>query len=417
MSEGGRCFVIRPFAEEFQNVWDFAIKPAIERAGLDPWDGQEERLGSNIVHKDISTQIWNAKVIIADVSGRNANVMYELGMAHAAKKPVVMLLEDSEAAPFDVAHIRYMKYQKTNLRALQDKLVERLRSTIDMGEGDHTDFFPELKIITREVAAEMEYLRANLTPLKITAAPEGADIFFNDRWLGHGSANVLVNKCAERNTISATTVGFYEIHRQIETGEIDGGHIHIELEPLRDDGDVIQRLSKRLPAWLRDRRRDPKNPVLMRAIANYLLATGEHADAREEIDELLLAAPGWYLAPNQLGLYYGMRGELDESLAWYKRTCALSEHHYIGHYNMACVYALKGQSKEALEHLRAITENPSFVSTIRAANSNLSKDSDFASLIADPETRRIFRDIELFLFPNSPEPEESAKAGMQGYIF
>src|SRR4051794_16675899 len=98
------CFVIRPFSPLMQNVWDLAIKPAVEAAGLKPWDGQESSLGTNVIHRDISRLVWNSTLIVADLTDRNPNVMYELGLAHAAKKPTILLLEEGDLPPLDVSH-------------------------------------------------------------------------------------------------------------------------------------------------------------------------------------------------------------------------------------------------------------------------------------------------------------------------
>ena len=109
-----QCFVLMPFSGDFKNQWELAFKPAIESAGLIPWRGDEKSFGTNIIMSDVTRSISKAKLIIADLTGKNPNVMYELGLAHAAKKPVIMLAQKEEDVPFDLKHIRFLKYDNKN---------------------------------------------------------------------------------------------------------------------------------------------------------------------------------------------------------------------------------------------------------------------------------------------------------------
>ncbi len=62
----------------------------------------------------IVDQIWlgihSAKVLVAELTGRNSNVFYELGLAHALQKPVVLVSSNEDDVPFDVQHIRVIYY-------------------------------------------------------------------------------------------------------------------------------------------------------------------------------------------------------------------------------------------------------------------------------------------------------------------
>jgi len=401
---GQRCFVLRPFSADYQNVWDLAIKPAIEKVGLDPWDGQEERLGTNVIHKDISGLIWNSRVIVADLTGRNPNVMYELGMAHSAKKPVILVIEESEIPPFDIAHIRYLKYSSKALKELQIQLSERILSTINLGNDEAPDFFPELQALTEDLKREVTYLRSTLVDIEVELAPASADLFFNDQLVGTGSRKISVNPQATRNTVSASTVGFFEHHSAISEDEIAKGRIAITLERVhKPDVEIMSRLSSRVPAWLRDRRKDPHNPVLMRAISSYLILIGERNDAYQEILDLLSVAPGWYMAINQMGFYYGVAGDYENAIPYYKKTAAICDHHYIGNFNLACVYSLKSEFEKCLYHLSQIASNEQAAQSLKDAHTRLSHDPDFQNIIKDPTYGKKFRDIELALFPDAKE--------------
>ncbi len=85
------------------------------------------------ISKDLSTpgaitdQIWQgirrAEVIVADISGHNPNVLYELGMAHALGKEVVLIEQGAEQTPFDIYTSRRILYDLSDLPALESSLM------------------------------------------------------------------------------------------------------------------------------------------------------------------------------------------------------------------------------------------------------------------------------------------------------
>lgn len=104
-----RCFVIAPFGLPYDECYVKVLVPAIKDAGLLPLRGDEINKPGVIVN-----QIWHgitsAAVCLAEVTGRNPNVMYELGVAHAAGKPVVPIVQDVSDLPFDLRSIRFIVY-------------------------------------------------------------------------------------------------------------------------------------------------------------------------------------------------------------------------------------------------------------------------------------------------------------------
>lgn len=77
---------------------------------------------------DIWSAIFLADWIIADCTGRNPNVFYEIGIAHTVGKRVILITQDEKDVPFDVRHIRYFNYTFTP-RGMK-KLEESLTSTL-----------------------------------------------------------------------------------------------------------------------------------------------------------------------------------------------------------------------------------------------------------------------------------------------
>lgn len=105
-------FVIMPFAEEFKAGYCDIIKPGIEAAGLSAVRGDQEALGH--IHSAIFERIFDAPILVADISGANPNVFYELGVAHSIScKTITVCREDFiERVPFDIGPYRVFVYPK-----------------------------------------------------------------------------------------------------------------------------------------------------------------------------------------------------------------------------------------------------------------------------------------------------------------
>ena len=83
----------------------------------------------------IMDQVWSgisaAKVLVAELTTRNPNVFYELGLAHALKKPVVLISSNEADVPFDLKHIRVIYYDMADPfwgTKLLDKVAENIIS-------------------------------------------------------------------------------------------------------------------------------------------------------------------------------------------------------------------------------------------------------------------------------------------------
>ncbi len=105
-------FVVMPFNPRFQEIYESYIKPSIEddcAAGLKCATGQDFFAPGSIME-----QIWEginkAKFVIADLTGRNPNVYYELGLAHTVGKRVILLAQNMNDVPFDLQHLRVIIY-------------------------------------------------------------------------------------------------------------------------------------------------------------------------------------------------------------------------------------------------------------------------------------------------------------------
>ena len=120
-------FVIMPFAEAFDDVYELGIKASVEALG---WECQ--RADEMIHNRDIMCKVcqgirW-ARFVVADLTGQNANVFYELGMAHALEKDVILLAQDVGDVPFDLRQMNIIEY--ATILPLRRRLTETLGTLV-----------------------------------------------------------------------------------------------------------------------------------------------------------------------------------------------------------------------------------------------------------------------------------------------
>jgi hypothetical protein len=139
----GTCFVIMPFKSPFNECYAKVIRPAIRLAGLKPLRA-DELLGSRLVLTDIWQSINSAEVVIAELTGQNPNVLYELGLSHAIGKPTIIIAHTIDNIPSDLRGLRSVFYNISDpdwARDLRRKLKEHLKETRTSG-GDRSLALP-----------------------------------------------------------------------------------------------------------------------------------------------------------------------------------------------------------------------------------------------------------------------------------
>lgn len=110
------CFIIMPIADNdaypaghFKRVYDHIIKPACKKAGYNPIRADDVASSNHIV-VDILKKLIESDMVICDLSSRNPNVLYELGLRHAFNKPTVLIKDSVTPDIFDISSIRYQSY-------------------------------------------------------------------------------------------------------------------------------------------------------------------------------------------------------------------------------------------------------------------------------------------------------------------
>jgi hypothetical protein len=142
------CFVLMPFAKRFDSVYS-AIQSACEQPELLMACTRADNLNKpGHIMEDILRGIVQSEYIIADLTGKNANVFYELGIAHScnAASQVIIISQSIKDVPFDLRPMRCVHYTPdiNGLRVLQHEIVrtmggsagEIFRFTVEHG-GEH----------------------------------------------------------------------------------------------------------------------------------------------------------------------------------------------------------------------------------------------------------------------------------------
>lgn len=123
------CFVMMPFGDPLGKYYSLVYEHAVRKAGLKPVRADNEIFGTGKIIDQIWKGISESKVLIAELTTRNPNVFYELGLAHALQKPVVLVSSNEEDVPFDLKHIRVIYYDVYD-PFWGDKLIDKIAENI-----------------------------------------------------------------------------------------------------------------------------------------------------------------------------------------------------------------------------------------------------------------------------------------------
>jgi len=157
-----KCFVIMPFGEkkdlatgatiDFNDLYEFMIKGAIEGLlGLD-CIRCDEIISPGSIHRDMIRQIFDAHVAVVDITSSNPNVLYELGVRHALRKGVTVIIRRAGVAvPFNINGLRVIEYDPSKVMTLvkgRDDIAAFVRAGLRNGECDSLvhEQLPDLRV-------------------------------------------------------------------------------------------------------------------------------------------------------------------------------------------------------------------------------------------------------------------------------
>jgi len=132
------CFVMMPFGEkvnaanvkiDFDEVYNTLLRPAIKKAGLEDYRGDEVNSGAQLM-KSMYGRILLCDFAIADITFDNPNVFYELGVRHAVRPFTTILIRERNMGkiPFDLSTVQVLSYdydfEKRNIKKCEEKITE-----------------------------------------------------------------------------------------------------------------------------------------------------------------------------------------------------------------------------------------------------------------------------------------------------
>jgi hypothetical protein len=120
------CFVIMPIGvrgtvkyEEFLKVYNYIIKETVESLGY-KCTRADEIPESGMIPAQIDISLKEADLVIADLTDKNPNVMYEVGFRQALGRPLIMIAQDIAGLPFDVKQYRTIEYKPSDLESVHN---------------------------------------------------------------------------------------------------------------------------------------------------------------------------------------------------------------------------------------------------------------------------------------------------------
>lgn len=132
-----RCFVVSPIGEMGSDVrrnadqlYQHIIKPVCEKCGFNAQRVDEFNTSGSIT-QEILDALNDFELVIADMSGHNPNVFFEIGYRTRSQKPIIHLKRKDEVIPFDVSAIRTFDYDLTDLdmvTATKDRLEQVIKN-------------------------------------------------------------------------------------------------------------------------------------------------------------------------------------------------------------------------------------------------------------------------------------------------
>jgi tetratricopeptide (TPR) repeat protein len=172
------CFISMPFGIKtdlsgalinFDAIYTEVLKPAVVEMGLNCLRADELSPGT-LIHKDIFSAVLSSDVMIADISTANPNVMYELGVRHAAQPGATILLTATGShVPFDVSYTKLISYEIDENGAVTGQRAASLRSMIQSAikvglerisvDSPLYQFYPDLHIDLPDELASTESKR------------------------------------------------------------------------------------------------------------------------------------------------------------------------------------------------------------------------------------------------------------------
>jgi hypothetical protein len=222
------------------------LTESIEQAGF------EGNLVSNaddvgIIQKRIIQNLYDNPIVVCDVSGKNPNVMFELGMRLAFDKPTIIVKDDRTTYSFDTSPIEHLEYPRdlrfSRIVDFKQKLSEKIKATHEKAssDGNYTTFlkhfgeFTIAKLDKKEISGQ-EFLLEELKSLRMSMRRLERAQMYKDREFDSSSSKGMVDVCLREVSESgaesvARLVSSHPEVINVELRERAPGHRHLLVIP------------------------------------------------------------------------------------------------------------------------------------------------------------------------------------------
>jgi hypothetical protein len=252
------------------------LTEAIEQAGF------EGNLVSNaddvgIIQKRIIQNLYENPIVVCDVSGKNPNVMFELGMRLAFDKPTIIVKDDRTSYSFDTSPIEHLEYPRdlrfSRVVDFKQKLAEKLRATYEKAETDgayttflkHFGEFKVAKLDKKEVSGQ-EYIIDELKTLRMSMRRMERNLYSKERSEDSSDKSNVIDICLKSAGITEAKLAIKELMTRpdiirVEIVQRGPEHYHLFVSPTEDTNhEEIKRFVRQSIATLRPRiKRTPSN--------------------------------------------------------------------------------------------------------------------------------------------------------------
>jgi len=277
-------FVLMPFDDEFEDVYLVTRDAASEASrflGLQIRCLRADEIASpGRITEQIMREIESSDLLIADLSGSNPNVMYELGYGHALRKAAIIMNRDVHDSPFDVKDFRQILYDRNRLvKDCRPSLVAAIRDVF----GDATEEMPEEPVpgqLPEGRKGTSDSPASATTPLRpgdhLVAALQSLHLRL--QYANARSATDEARSLAEevRVLLSRVTVASGADKVDMDNTAAVAGNCAVEMErgELSDDAETVYRRTLGL---------FPDYGGLHLQYSDFLLDAGRHEEARQEL--------------------------------------------------------------------------------------------------------------------------------------
>lgn len=186
------CFVIMPISDvpgygpgHFSRVYEYLLRPSIEAAGFEAVRADDE-IKTDYIVTGIIKKIVESDMVLCDISTKNPNVMYELGIRHAFEKKVAIIKDKSTEKIFDIQGLRYYEYTESlRIDAVNNdiaKIKEIILKTYHSKEDDFNSVVSLAMIQpanlphTKELNKELKFVLGAINDLEKKLTPSNRKI-------------------------------------------------------------------------------------------------------------------------------------------------------------------------------------------------------------------------------------------------